>query len=107
MPATARDWCKRASMRHGWLRRLAATLVALLIVLSCRGLEAQETRAPAALPGGGLESLIGRRLSRIEIRWRGDRWSEVVELSHVRPGQIFSPEVARVAMQELVGTGRF
>jgi outer membrane protein assembly factor BamA len=89
------------------LRRLAATLVALLVVLSSRGLEAQEARAPASTAGGRLENLIGRPLSRIEIRWRGDRWLEAVELTHVRPGQIFSPEVARVAMQELVGSGRF
>lgn len=93
-------------MRHGWLRRLAATLVALLVVLSCHGLVG---RAHAQTPGEGgtLEQLVGRPLSRIEIRWRGGRWQESIQLKHVRPGQIFSPEVARVAMQELLDTGRF
>ncbi len=92
-------------MRLRWPRRLAATLVALALGAGAPPLAAEEP-APSGSPSG-LETLVGRPLVKIEVVPQGDRWREGLELRRVRPGQIFSPELARVAMQELLDTGRY
>ncbi|HEV8245151.1 MAG TPA: POTRA domain-containing protein, partial [Polyangiaceae bacterium] len=93
-------------MRHRWPRRLAATLVALSLGAHTPRLAAQEP-SPDAAHAGRLEDFAGRPLMKIEFVPLGTRWRENVSLRRVRPGQIFSPELARVAMQELLDSGRF
>jgi len=90
-------------MRLDWLRPLIAMLIALALSVSASWAFAQDqAQGPAAL-----DELVGRPLSRIEIVSMTPRWSENVALRRVLPGQIFSRELARLAMQELLDSGRF
>ncbi len=94
-------------MRLRWPRRLAATLVALALGAHAPTLAAEEEAPQPRAAASRLEALIGRRLVKIEVLPLGERWRESFLLNRVRPGQIFSAELARVAMQELLDSGRY
>src|SRR5262245_58110430 len=83
--------------------------VALFLAVTAAG--AQEQPAVGATPQLGqnpdLSSLVGRRLTRIEIVNLGGRWGERVTLTRTRVGDSLTPELARRAMRELTDSGRF
>jgi outer membrane protein assembly factor BamA len=54
-----------------------------------------------------VSDLVGRRIRVVKIESLGARWAHEGVLESVRPGQVFSPEVTRRAMDELLQSGRF
>lgn len=52
-------------------------------------------------------SFEGRPLDAIQVETSGSLWAERLGVTRVRPGDAFSPEVARRALRELSETGRF
>lgn len=52
-------------------------------------------------------ALYGRNIERIEVVFDPPRWVTNVSVRRVRPGQRFTAETARIALDELAVTGRF
>jgi outer membrane protein insertion porin family len=50
---------------------------------------------------------VGRSIERIEVVYDAPLWATRVQLNTVRPGQVFTSEVVRRALDELGGSGRF
>jgi hypothetical protein len=63
-------------------------------------------RIPALPAAPPLDEFTGRPLSALDVNVEGGR-IPAPALQQVRVGQVFSPEVARLAIQELLDTGRF
>lgn len=95
-----------APARWAW-RWLVWGLWLVLGVLYPRHLFAQASGELEVRPGADLSEIAQRPLDAIEVRVRGDVWSEQVQLHSVRPGESFSAELARRALRELDRTGRF
>jgi outer membrane protein assembly factor BamA len=60
---------------------------------------------PNAVPDA--TSLSGRNIARIDVVFERPLWAGKVTLTRVRVGQLFTPEVARRALDELADSGRF
>jgi outer membrane protein insertion porin family len=107
--------------------RLLVVLWALLLVI-CPGLVRAEdapAEAPARVQDSSLpdpapaqpeppaplppipDTLRGKNIERIEVAFEPPRWATRVQVRRVRPGQIFTAEVARLALDELAETGRY
>ncbi|HEY3493484.1 MAG TPA: POTRA domain-containing protein [Polyangiaceae bacterium] len=71
------------------------------------GGQSAPSRVPALAPAPALDELAGKPISAIEIRLVGSDAPPAVTLQQAKVGQVFSPEVARLAMQELLDTGRY
>jgi outer membrane protein insertion porin family len=69
--------------------------------------EVGSSTLPKITSGASLGKLVGRPITRIEVASVGSRWVEKPSLRFVRPGDAFSAEVARRAMQELTDGGHF
>lgn len=66
-------------------------------------------RAEAALTPSdpAWKDLVGKNLEKIEVVFDDPRWTVPVSVRGVQVGQLFTPEVARRALDELGATGRF
>ncbi|HEY8946634.1 MAG TPA: POTRA domain-containing protein, partial [Polyangiaceae bacterium] len=69
---------------------------------------------PASAPPGGrlaaraaLSALIGKTISSIEVVFDEPLWAVPITVTRVRAGHIFTPEVARRALEELAESGRY
>lgn len=58
-------------------------------------------------PGPDLSALLGKPLRRVEIVTLGGRWAPDTPITRAVAGQMFHPQLAREAMQELAATGRY
>lgn len=92
--------------------RAGALLVLVLFILLRAGWARADTAGGAdALPDLGkapsLEGLTGRKLVRIDVVVQGARWSKPVTLRRVGTGVPFSADLARLAMTELLDSGRY
>ena len=63
-----------------------------------------EARAPDQ--SAQLAQLVGRNIERIDVSYDSPLWASPVQLTSVRRGQIFHPEVVRRALDELAASGR-
>jgi outer membrane protein assembly factor BamA len=63
--------------------------------------------AAAPEPALALVGLTGRNIARIDVVHDPPLWAAPVKLVGVQVGQTFTPEVARRALDELSGSGRF
>jgi outer membrane protein insertion porin family len=95
-----------------FLRRAGALAIALLWA----GLPMQAQAQPPAQagetlpelrPAPSLEGLAGVPLSRIEVVMKGPRWVRPVTLRRVRTGVPFSGDLSRLALTELLDSGRY
>jgi outer membrane protein assembly factor BamA len=67
---------------------------------------AQAMSAPKLDPMADLGALEGRPIARVEVVMMGERWTAPMTLQRVHPGDRLSAEVARIAMRELLESGR-
>jgi outer membrane protein assembly factor BamA len=69
----------------------------------------QTPQVPTLEPAPDLSGLAGKRITRVGVVLEGNVWSDVdIPVVHdVVPGESFTPEAARRAVAELLGTGRF
>ena len=88
--------------------RLAALVVALLVSLASPALaEDAPSRVPDLAPAPELAELIGKPIGAIDVVVEGTGAPLPVTLQQVKVGQVFSAEVARLAIQELLDSGRY
>jgi outer membrane protein insertion porin family len=112
----------RAPVRAVTRRCALASLLVAALVLASVGGWAQEVvslpptpplrqapQSPTLEPGADLSTFAGSRIARVGVVLEGNVWDDVeAPLVHqVVPGELFSPEAARRALSELLGTGRF
>lgn len=88
------------------LRKLLASALAWALLTYTVGLAAQ-ARAPELRPAPDLSALEGRPLSRVEVVVAGERFRGTPPKVRAQPGQLFSPELVRRSLDELLGSGRF
>jgi outer membrane protein assembly factor BamA len=62
---------------------------------------------PEIRPAPSLEGIAGRNLARIDVIMPEGRWSKPVVLRRVRTGVAFSTDVTRLALTELLDSGRY
>src|SRR5689334_10484745 len=88
-------------------------LVVLSVMLLRAGWAGAEPSTPGAvaLPDLGkaptLAGLVGKKLVRIDVVVQGARWTKPVTLRRVSPGVPFAADHARLAMTELLDSGRY
>ncbi len=70
-------------------------------------LHAQEVRALQVRESPSLQRFLGRPIEAVRVKMLGSLWHEDVELTSVRPADLFSPELVRRGLRELEATGRF
>jgi outer membrane protein assembly factor BamA len=89
--------------------RLAALVVALAspALADSPGGQTAPARVPELKSPPPLEEFRGKPITAIEIVVQGNRAAPPGELQQVKKGQAFSPEVARLAIQELLDSGRY
>lgn len=68
---------------------------------------AQSTDIPELRPAATLGDLAGRPITLVEIITLGGRWTSPTRVTRVRAGEPLSLEASRIAMRELLNTGRF
>lgn len=91
----------------------APSFFAVLALIFCAVLGRTSQAQKPAMPDGAAETrpdaarYSGRIIQAIEVVFDEPLWSSPVTLSRVRVGQLFTPEVARRALDELGDTGRF
>jgi outer membrane protein insertion porin family len=87
--------------------RLFLALWALLLAV-CPLARAEELpEVPGLMDAPSVEALYGKNIERIEVVFEPPRWKTRVAIARVRAGQIFTPEAARLALDELAETGRY
>jgi outer membrane protein assembly factor BamA len=66
-------------------------------------------QVPALQPPQDLSVLVGRPITRVAVVLEGNIWDDVVApaVTTVKPGEALTPLVARRALDELLGSGRF
>jgi outer membrane protein insertion porin family len=112
---------ERAARRRAPLLALASRL-AIAFVLASRSVLAQSVipipptpppgqalATPTIEPAPDLSAFAGRRITRVGVVLEGNVWNDVdvPPVHDVIAGESFSPETARRALSELLGTGRF
>src|SRR5262245_27277053 len=96
-----------------FLFRLGAIVVSCGLLLLGGRARAEPAAAPGpdALPelgtGPSLAGLIGLPVQRIDVVLLGGRWLRPVTLRRVRVGVAFSSDVSRLALTELLDSGRY
>ncbi len=104
---------ERLLCRAGRLARSSTVLACLCLTLLPAGwARAEPSPASAdALPDLGkapsLSGLAGEKLVRIDVVMLGGRWAKPVTLRRVRTGVPFSGDQARLALTELLDSGRY
>src|SRR5690242_18044049 len=88
--------------------RLLLVLWALLLAVCPTAARAQSLpEVPGLMDAPSVEALYGKNIERIEVVFDPPRWKTRVTIARVRAGQIFTPEAARLALDELAETGRY
>lgn len=97
--------------RHGrwtrWWVLIASFWAAWLLPAIAAGQGETQSGIPEIRPGTPDQNLLGRPISRIEVRTEGGLWERPVTLRRVRAGDTLTEEVARRAMEELADTGQY
>lgn len=68
---------------------------------------AQSSDIPELRPAPGLGDLFGKPIVRVDVVTEGTRWPSLPVVTRVRAGMPLSPEAARVAMRELLESGKY
>ncbi|MDQ2644727.1 MAG: BamA/TamA family outer membrane protein [Myxococcota bacterium] len=88
--------------------RLLLVLWALLLAVCPTAARAQALpEVPGLMDAPSVEALYGKNIERIEVVFDPPRWKTRVVIARVRAGQSFTPEAARLALDELAETGRY
>jgi outer membrane protein insertion porin family len=88
------------------LRKLLASVLAWALLSYAPDLAAQ-ARAPELHAAPDLSALAGRPLSRVEVVISGQRFRGVTPQVRAKAGQVFSPELVRRSLDELLESGKF
>src|SRR5690606_41367636 len=92
-----------SSVRAPWF----AIACALLCFSGANARATEPAATDARSNAAAVRALFGRNIERSEVVFDPPRWVTKVAVRRVRPGQRFTPETARIALDELAVTGRF
>src|SRR5579864_1948280 len=69
----------------------------------------QLPQVPTLAPAADLSGLAGRTIARVGVVLEGNVWSDVAvpNIRDVKAGDVLTPEAARRALAELLGSGQF